>query len=84
MGAAKLQLMESRSLLALADPMRMLVSIRWEMFYEELSWISSPQQVSDDIAIVGTLDFFTPIVDEPEAAPDSTDMALAWMGDIEL
>ncbi|CAK9008772.1 Selenide [Durusdinium trenchii] len=46
MGAAKLQLMESRSLLALADPMRMLVS--------------------DDIAIVGTLDFFTPIVDEPE------------------
>lgn len=24
-------------------------------------------QVSDEIAIVGTLDFFTPIVDEPEA-----------------
>ena len=24
-------------------------------------------EVSDDIAIVGTLDFFTPIVDEPEA-----------------
>jgi len=24
-------------------------------------------QVTEDIAIVGTLDFFTPIVDEPEA-----------------
>jgi len=24
-------------------------------------------QVSEEIAIVGTLDFFTPIVDEPEA-----------------
>ena len=29
-------------------------------------------QVSDDIAVVGTLDFFTPIVDEPEA-PNPTD-----------
>ena len=43
---------------------------RAEDFNDGTGYLQRPcemTQVSDEIAIVGTLDFFTPIVDEPEA-----------------
>ena len=53
-----------------------LVVFQWTLGLPQWNrWVFFFCQVTEDIAIVGTLDFFTPIVDEPEA----TAASVSWV-----